>query len=114
MPDPILQTAADEITAILKKHDIGGYVLLGSKTNTHFVRKLDPTWTCLTYEGEGVLRMRSKREDYPSKEAQGETMRLTVGLLQGLVDAGVRDMETLQDLLKRVGKINPYDHVSVV
>jgi hypothetical protein len=88
MPDPVLKTAVEEIKAVLVKHDIAAVVFLGSNTHTEFVYELSPSWSCARELPDGGgLRIRSKRSEYATKEAQFEELRLTVGMIMGFIDA---------------------------
>lgn len=89
MPDPKLQAAAEEIKDIMKKHDIGGLIVLASPTHLEFLHKFDPSWSCASYEViEGLegIRIRCKREDFPSVEAQKKSLEDTVGMMMGIGD----------------------------
>jgi hypothetical protein len=55
--DPKLREAMTEIEEVLKKHDIGGYIALTSKTHSEFRVAIDiPTWSVVRYirDGEAV------------------------------------------------------------
>lgn len=70
--DPKLKEAAAEIKAILKKHDIGGYVTLMSETHAEFVMEITPTWSCAYWEDrdEGMLRFKAKTKELGKEKAQ--------------------------------------------
>lgn len=91
MSDPILKAAAEEIKAVLRKHDIAGVLMLQSKTHGEWVCEISPSWSAAKLErsdGDVLLRVRCKREDFPSKEAQQECLAHTVGMLMSFITFG--------------------------
>lgn len=74
----------DEISAVLKKHDVTGIIVVGNRTHCDFRMHVTATWSCaVVVKEEGtdreMVKVRSKREDYPSREAQVEVINHTVG-----------------------------------
>lgn len=98
-PDLKLRAALNEIHAILKKNDIAGVMLLCSETHHERLLELSPSWSCVQIQGDFV-RIRSKREDYPSKEAQNETLQKTAGLIFGLMKASMESADNLEQLIR--------------
>lgn len=111
MPDPKLKTAAEEIKAVLKKHDIGAVVVLGSQSHTEFLIEIAPTWSCAWMEGN-FLRIRSQRSEYPSLEAQKKKLEDTVGLVMGFIDASRRNIESLEAVVALIGQKMDVSHWS--
>lgn len=106
MPDVKLQAAMEEIKAVLKKHDIGAYVLLASPTHMEFLREFAPTWSCMWIEeaaGGYALRIRAKRADFPSEAAHKKCLEDSVGMLLGFADVFVREKAQLDEILKMLG-----------
>ena len=90
MPDPKLQEARKEIERICNQYDIGAVVVLASESHLEFLHKVDPSWSCAQIEHIGTkvgIRIRSKLEDYPSKDAQKKCMEDTIGMFIGFIDA---------------------------
>lgn len=73
-PDPILQQAAKEIANICDKYEIGGYIILASKTNGEYLMHF-PKWSKLFFEGD-ALRFRAKGKD------EDKTVESTVHMIQ--------------------------------
>lgn len=106
MPDPILKTAAAEIEAVLKKHDCAGIVMLASQTHMEYLLKIDPSWSCCWVEeaeGGKVLRVRSRRDEYPDKAAQKKVMEDSTGMILGFVDVARDTMTNLERVAAMIG-----------
>lgn len=75
--------ALDEITAVLKKHDMAGLVLVANPTHVDWRMHISPSWSCARFEeatGGGVmLRVRAKKEDFPTVADQKLCLERTVG-----------------------------------
>lgn len=73
----------EEISAVLKRHNMVGLVIVGNETHCDWRIEIDASWSCARKEtdaqGRECLRIRSKRADYPSKEEQKKTVEATVG-----------------------------------
>lgn len=98
MPDPRLQILADQFDAMLKKLNVGAVVLLASPTHTHYLIQLEANWSCITLEN-GFLRIRSKKEDYPSIEAQKKVLGDSVGMLAGFITISDRIKDNFERIL---------------
>lgn len=107
MSDPILKDAAEEIKAILRKHDIAGVFMLQSKSHAEWVHQISPSWSAAKLEdkdGRTILRVRCKREDFPSKEAQKECLELTTGMLMAFITFAERLKSDLTPMIMAIGK----------
>lgn len=117
MPDPVLRAATEEIKAILKKHDIAGVVVLGSKTHTEFLLEVEPSWSAAfeerNKEGQRCIRLRALRKDYPTAEAHREAVRLTSSLLFGLHRPLEKMTESVLGLMMMLGKQLGVEHMDV-
>ncbi len=74
----------DEISALLKRHDMVGLVIVGNETHCDWRIEVAASWSCAWVEkeaatGRDVLRIRAKRTDYRTAEAQKRTVEATVG-----------------------------------
>jgi hypothetical protein len=83
-----------EIAAVLKKYDMAGAVTIVSKERAMF-KYFFPTWSCVAYEGDG-LRFRAKRADYPSAEAQRETIELSAHIIMQMRDIAAQTFAMCQ------------------
>lgn len=85
--DPKLREAAEEFKALCKKYDCMAVTLLVSPTHAEFVNHISPTWSLMRFEiplernSYAAIRFRSKRADFPTKEAQdAATLATTHGV----------------------------------
>lgn len=98
----------DEITAVLKKHDAVGLVMVGNRTHTDWRMDIEASWSCAWLEkdeqGRHLLRVRSKAKDYPSKEAQKESLQATIGTFVTFSDTLIRLGENVEQVLVMLAK----------
>lgn len=97
-----IEPVLDEITAVLKKHDMVGIVMVGSRTHVDYRMNIEATWSCAWMEPcpEGIaLRIRSKLSEYPDKAAQKKTLEETVGTFVTFTDVLKRIEEGLVRIL---------------
>jgi hypothetical protein len=86
------QKVIDEIREILEKNDLAGMVLVQDRSNSAFLRRIDPTWSCAWMEPEGPdgkvgVRIRSKLADYGGdKERQRADIEATVGMFISILN----------------------------
>lgn len=76
--DPCLKEAIEEIKAVLRKHDAMATIILVSPTHLEWLHHIEASWSVMRYEGPGLLRFRSKKEDWPSKDAQDRATEASV------------------------------------
>ena len=96
--DPKLKEAMAEIAAIMRKHDIGGYVQLVSQTHSEFRYELSPSWSAMQKIDGGV---RFKVDTKEVGQAEGrklaeETLHLAYQI-RDLCARGFMDMSSLVD-----------------
>lgn len=76
-------TISDEIEAILKKHDVGGVIMLASPESASW-RIVLPSWSYLADMGKGfALRIKIKKEE-PSTTARTESTLHMIGSFRDL------------------------------
>lgn len=88
--DPNLKMAVIEMERVLQRYNIGGALLLVSKTHSEYAYRL-PAWSCAQFEtlnGQTAIRFRSHHTSYGSKEAQHQEQENTAHLLFQLRDLG--------------------------
>jgi hypothetical protein len=109
--DPKLKAAAEEIKEILKKYDAQGTMLLVSPSHAEFLFHVDTSWSVLKVEVDAadpehyqLIRFRSKREDFPSKEAQIAAVTATVHGITSTLQFGRLVQQRMQELLDELGK----------
>lgn len=91
--DPRLKLVAEEIKAVLKKHNMAGALALASDTHSEFVLSF-PTWSGLSFaNGEMRIKLRAKE---PAK------WNATVHALFQLRDLSARNFASLDQLSNMV------------
>lgn len=81
---PVLEAAAKEIAAVLKKHDIAGVVQLFTPGHNKYAMHLQPSWSVVAVDTTGKLRMTAPLVD-PENPKEAETKVLdTVRMLVNL------------------------------
>jgi hypothetical protein len=85
-----------EITAALQKYDMAGAITVVTKKRAMYKYHF-PTWSTLTLH-ENTLRFRSKREDFPSAEAQHEATELSVHIIMQMRDIATQTVALMEDL----------------
>lgn len=74
-----------EMIAILKKYDMGGAITVVSKERAMFKFHF-PTWSVAQKHGSGYVRIRSKSDEFPSRDAQHKANELTAHLVHQMRD----------------------------
>ena len=95
-PDPILQNASKEIAQIFEKYDIGGYIILASKTHGEYLMHF-PKWSKAQLEitdGKPTIRFKAKHEEI------GETTAMTVHMIQVFQVGGAHVASGMDRLLE--------------
>lgn len=103
MPDPILKTAAEEIKAILKKHDIAGMMMLQSPDGAEFVRVIDPTWSCAKIQATPMgpaIRIKAHHSEFQNKEEQKKCVERTIGMVFAFHHQSDQDMKSMAQLIE--------------
>lgn len=82
--NPEILPVLDEISAVLKKHDMMGLVIVGNPSHCDWRMEVEASWSCARFEeqpdGKGVgIRVRSKRVDFASKWEQKRCLERTIG-----------------------------------
>lgn len=73
--------AAAEIMAVLKKWDVGGCFLLSDAACSEMHFRLDPSWSIASIDGQGMLRLRAKREQFADQGAQVQAIASITAML---------------------------------
>lgn len=80
-----------EIMGVLKKYDMAGAITVVDKERCMFKYHF-PTWSVAYVEPNGI-RLRSKREDFPTKEAQHEASELTAHCIMQMGDVAANTLK---------------------
>lgn len=98
-----------EIVSVLHKYDMAGAVTVVSKERAMFKYHF-PTWSCILL-GEDNIRFRSKREDYPSKEAQRHATELSAHIIMQMRDVAAQTFDTMERIHKMLAEKFEIEHV---
>lgn len=90
MKDPNMQSASDEISAVLRKYDLMGVVLISGVDRSGWNIELSPSWSCVRPgeplpDGSKQIWIKSKREDYATQEEQERVLACTIGGIMGIL-----------------------------
>ena len=85
-----------EIIGVLKKYDMAGAVTVVSKERSMFKYHF-PSWTCVDL-GETSIRLRSKKEDYPTREEQRRVAELTAHVIMQMGDIAANTLGLVMHL----------------
>jgi len=103
MPDSNLKAAMEEIKAVLKKHDCAGMIALTSESHVEYLNEFKASWSCAWIEefpdGSVGVRVRAKRKDFPSHEAQNKAVSLTVGMFLAFANMAEKQQAQIKDIL---------------
>lgn len=106
--DPKLRDAAEEFKALCRKYDCMGFVLLVSPTHSEFVSNLEASWSIASIGSAGPgqygIRFRSKREDWPTKEAQDEATLATTHALTSVIEWSRQLNGSMRSVLEQLGQ----------
>jgi hypothetical protein len=97
-----------EITHVLRKFDMAGAVTVVAKDRAMF-KCTFPTWSCIRVT-ETEVRFKAKREDYPSKEAQQETVELSVHIIMQMRDIAARTFAFCEQIHQKLGEHFEIEH----
>ena len=110
--DPNLRLAIEDVKAVLKRHKVAGFVLLGSETHQEFIFEVDAPWNLLQVERSGVndYRMRLKFKGKADEEKK-RAIDATIGFMFGLRDIMYRQLQTLHQFCGQLENQAQVDHV---
>lgn len=107
---PSLESVRDEITAIIKKHDLTGMIVLQDcKRGVHSVQ-LQATWNATTHEDKGTIRIKADSASGPVEEA--EKLKNSVGSLLALMDVLNNRAKELEGLAMEIAKQVKFEHMT--
>ena len=91
---PKLKNAMEEIKQVLKKHDIGGLIILHTPGYGEHYIKLSPSYSALELTRKGVI-MRAKGKSQ-------ETIENSLNLLKIIIDLGLFQIYPLMGMSKKM------------
>lgn len=109
---PKLKKAMKEIQDILSKYDIAGAIIIHAPGFTEFNLRIDPSYSCARFEGNGNLRIKAKiKEDFNGdKTAMEQKVKDTANMLYHLSDISGRIALNLFEISDRLDKETDATH----
>lgn len=104
---PTLIKAAEEIHAILKRHDLAGIVNIMRPGGVQSVRELSPSWSCARIEQTTAgpcIALSANREDFAFEETRQKVIKDTVEMLLTLEHLAEQDGCTMRGVVEAVAK----------
>jgi len=96
--DPQLAEAMTEVTAVLKRYDLGGFMILHNQNGAEFKMEF-PSWSTARFRPKGtdsqVLHLKMEQESHQDTEG-------TVAMLMNFRDICVRTASQLDIIRKRI------------
>lgn len=108
MADPKLQAAMAQIKAVLIEHDIAGVVTLQGPGAVEYLYELSPSWSCVTIENTGMVRIKAQAATGPGSEK--ERLRVSAGMLLGFLDLARRNQDDVTKLLRCLSQYVEIEH----
>lgn len=115
LKDANMEEARNKILAVLKEHDLMGCVTMAGKERGAFFSYVSPSWSCAIVEEDGEkcgVRIRSKREDYPSLQAQEEQVRFTINGIMGLMHNLKFIEQLITAIIQLIGQKQEIRHIA--
>jgi hypothetical protein len=109
MNDKPYRDCMAEIIGVLKKYDMAGAITVVSQDRSMFKYHF-PTWSCVTV-GEDHVRVKAKREDFPSSEAQRRTVELSAHCIMQMRDIAANTFALTEHLGKQLTDKVGMEHV---
>jgi len=102
--DPDLKIAIEEIKAILDKFQISATVILNSPTHAEYLNYF-PVWSAIQFEkSKPMIKIRSKRKDFNSREEQHAILEASVGLIARARDISAQNFTMYHEIFKIMEK----------
>lgn len=89
-----------EIMGVLKKYDMAGAITVVDKERAMFKYHF-PTWSVIKLE-PNAIRFRSKREDFPSKDAQKQATELSAHIVMQMRDIAANTFGMMEHIGKQL------------
>jgi hypothetical protein len=108
--DPDLKTAILEIKEILDKYEIGASVALSSQTHSEYLNHF-PKWCIVQFDkNQPGVRIRSKKEDFMTREEQHRVTEASAGLIANIRDINAQAFSIFDTIFKTLEKLMDIDH----
>lgn len=98
-----------EIVSSMKKHDVGGFVILNSPTHAEFKFRLDePSWSCLQKLEDKSGKF--KGWNFQLRKAHPEKNEATLSMVSSCAEIGVMLCRSMQQILERMKQVADFDY----
>lgn len=102
---------AQEVEQLLAKHDVTGHLCLVSETMSHFLYKLDASWSAATIENNQVKLKCTQAQGY-TPEQVAKRVKATVQMLAGMMHLLNNDSKNFTAILLELSA--KYDILSMI
>lgn len=106
---PKLKTAAEEIKAILKKHDIAASIVLHTPGHSEFVLEITPTYSCAKLNHDNI-HFKAKKADFNDELKRQQTISDTANMMSLLSEVTAKNAMMLIQVSEQFDKIVGAEH----
>ncbi len=92
--DPVLETAMEEISAIVDKYDLMASIAVSSNEHVQYIFKLDAGWSIIK-EIEGGVSFNSNSDDYKDKAEQMDHIGRSIIAIESMKELSTFLLERL-------------------
>lgn len=106
----------DEISAVLKKHDMMGLIFVANGTHVDFRMEVSASWSVAKlefHEGNVLVRIRCTKAEIPDDAERKSKVEKTVGTFVSFDHCLDAMGENIQGLLKRIAQQLPFQGKSI-
>lgn len=106
---PKLKKAAEEIKAILKKHDIAASVVLHTPGFSEFILEITPSYSCATLNHDNI-RFKAKKDDFNDELKRHQAIQDTANMMNLLSDTTAKNAMMLINVSEQFDEIIGAEH----
>lgn len=100
------ELALERIKKIIIDEDLAALCIVQDQESAAYINRLDTTWSCIRMEkdeeGGVMVRIRSKRTDYPDKATQKKHIEKSCGIIMTFLNYSQNIMSNLGQLMEMV------------
>lgn len=103
--NPKLKNAMEEIKSILNEYDIAGSVILHSPGFSEYFTKINPSYSCAKFDGDGIRVKAKLNEDFNGdKKAWNKKVTDTVNMIEHIADVSGKLSLTMFSVIEMLEK----------
>lgn len=111
---PKLKEVMAEIITVLKRHDIAGHVVLYEPGFSEYLWLIDPSWSVMRFEKEG-LRFESRLVDYGGDKArQQREQEASINMIKHFGDVLINGGAMAKEIERQLKKQIDFEHTEGV